>query len=438
MTSFAVEGSDLKAMIKIARKRPVSFAFNPGKSDAEHYLGMHRKKAAALLGKDAKNEGPGMKVAFGAAEVDGKCLNLTCERVLPALAKRIKKYLKSQKVLLNVQVMDENGTLLESDIEEGIPDDPSLQDDEPDAAADAAEAAAAPDAAPELDARAVAARITAERDRMKTLPEDQQQRLLKPLQAIIGLLKGGDIAKAAAGTDKIAAAIDQMLGAAQPAAEPAAAPGGDLQALAKRLKELRDQFGQIADPDILAKLTKALKTATETLRAKQLDLAASQIDKIEKALKSLGVGADAAAPQAADDPAARAREETGIAQGTVKKRAFLMTRWQKIPGELKAEIAKLQASMALDVPEEDPDSLTASIQSSLDDFCEEMQDALDEAINAGDPGYSKSVKLIGEFKKRVQSDKLIQHIKNNPFDGGADVEPVLMSALDEMQQTLSA
>ena len=50
MGDFAVEGSELKKMVKLARKEPVSFAFNPGKSEEDAYCGMHRTKPASRPG----------------------------------------------------------------------------------------------------------------------------------------------------------------------------------------------------------------------------------------------------------------------------------------------------------------------------------------------------------------------------------------------------
>lgn len=136
--------------------------------------------------------------------------------------------------------------------------------------------------------------------------------------------------------------------------------------------------------------------------------------------------------------AEEARAETGIAAGTVKKRAFLATRWQKIPGEMKVQVDRLRAEMMADVPEENPAQLADSVQASLDAFCEKMQDSLDSAINAGDPGFTSSIGLIDDFRSWVENDKLIQHLKINPFDQSADVEPVLLGALDEMKSVLAA
>lgn len=144
------------------------------------------------------------------------------------------------------------------------------------------------------------------------------------------------------------------------------------------------------------------------------------------------------APDSEEQARAEALEKTGIAEGTVRKRAFLMTRWRQIPAELKAEIDRLKDAMIEHVPEEDPADLAKSMQAKLDEFCVEMQDALDDAINAGDPGYKKSVALIDTFRVQVSSDPLVQHIMDNPFEGGTDIETVLLTAFDDMQKELAA
>lgn len=128
MGEFQVSGPELKKLVNVMRKQPISFAFNPAKKVEDDYLGLHRTKPPKTLGREAKDEGEGEKCAFGTAQVEGKILSLTCERIIPALAKKLKRYLKSQKVNLNVQVFDESGNLLETDIED-LPDDPEMDDD---------------------------------------------------------------------------------------------------------------------------------------------------------------------------------------------------------------------------------------------------------------------------------------------------------------------
>lgn len=68
-------------------------------------------------------------------------MSLTCLREVPTLAKRMKKLLRTNKINLNVQVLDKNRNVIDSDIEEmdegtwfNEPDDPTddKEDDEDD------------------------------------------------------------------------------------------------------------------------------------------------------------------------------------------------------------------------------------------------------------------------------------------------------------------
>lgn len=128
MGEFQVSGSELKKLVNVMRKQPISFAFNPAKKIDDDYFGLHRTKPAKTIGREAKDEGEGDKYAFGTAKVEGKILSLTCERVIPSLAKKLKRYLKSQKVMLNVEVLDASGNVLESDIED-LPDDAEMEEE---------------------------------------------------------------------------------------------------------------------------------------------------------------------------------------------------------------------------------------------------------------------------------------------------------------------
>jgi len=132
MDEFQVEGAALKKLISAAKANPVGFGFNPGKAVLEGYLAMHRKKSPKALGKDAKESGTSPKAAYGMLSVQGRLVVLQCERVVPGLAMKLKKYLGLQKLTFNVQVLDENGAVLEADIEEGLPEDPEFADDSQD------------------------------------------------------------------------------------------------------------------------------------------------------------------------------------------------------------------------------------------------------------------------------------------------------------------
>ena len=226
MADIGSKGAELKALVAMARKRAVYFAYCPGNDVKEDVFAMDRKKKPAALARDAKVEGTGSKVCFGSASVSGKVMSLTCIKEIPQVAKRLKKFLKSEKVKLNVVVLDESGNVLEEDVEVFEDDGTS---DEGNGAADAvATEPAAADVggdAPEAKARdakadmlkAIKARAAAVQAAIQEKPATVQGPLVKAFKGVIAALKSGDLATAEAVLTKIERALDSM-----PAADRAA------------------------------------------------------------------------------------------------------------------------------------------------------------------------------------------------------------------------
>lgn len=115
---FPVAADKLRKLIKKSRQMPISFGFNAGTSDDDdEYLAAHARKAPEILGKIAKTEGAGNKSAYGTFVAEGSEIHLTCFQTIPQLAKKFKKYLKVNKITLNVVVMDPDGNIIDSDVE---------------------------------------------------------------------------------------------------------------------------------------------------------------------------------------------------------------------------------------------------------------------------------------------------------------------------------
>jgi hypothetical protein len=121
-----------------------------------------------------------------------------------------------------------------------------------------------------------------------------------------------------------------------------------------------------------------------------------------------------------------------IAEGTVEKRKFLITRFQQIPAELRAELAKLRAEIEKNHPDEDAAELTDAMEENLNSIVEGLQGEIDDAITAGD------MSLIKGLKARVTSDELIAHLLANPFVNGTKFQSALTDALDEIEAKLVA
>lgn len=195
MSDYALKGAELKKILENSKNGPVSFGFNPGKSIDDTYFGLHKTKPKKALGEAAKKEGKSKKFTFGTAQVVENTLRLTCEQALPQMAKQVKKYLKSQKVALDVEILDASGNVLESDVGEDLADDGSVSDGDSNAALEQAE----------LDKR-----LKVLAGFIKSLPKDLTLKLAKPFQQAVASAKAGDIKGAKERVDRIQAVTDKI------------------------------------------------------------------------------------------------------------------------------------------------------------------------------------------------------------------------------------
>lgn len=109
MSEFQTEGGELKKLVKLARSKSMSFAFCPGAGEDEPLFCIHRRKKPDILGKVLRKESGQTKVAYGMVAAEGKTLNMTCERLVPGMSKKLKKYFRAQKLPLDVIVLDQDG-----------------------------------------------------------------------------------------------------------------------------------------------------------------------------------------------------------------------------------------------------------------------------------------------------------------------------------------
>jgi len=414
MSEFGVAGGELKKMIKVAKKGPIPFGFNPGKNEEEAYLGMHRTKAPAMLGKDAKESGEGGKFSFGTAKVEGKVLQLTCQRELPGMAKRLKKYLKSQKVMLNVEILNADGELLESDIEEDLPDDPDLMDDDEQGAPPAAPppmpeapVAAAPqepvaepqEAAP--DASAVTKRLGAIRGRIQALPPESASRVVKPFQQVVEMLKAGEVDRAAAGADKLEAALTTLENAAPVAAAQPAAPTDDvpppppppdpqLLKLGQMVKLFRDRAAQVQDAQRRTTIDGALDKVDEFLKAGEVEKAMGLLKKLQDAFKNI----EAAAGQSAASPTGPVATPTDTApDGPEQPASADEQKWA-------SEFARLERRVL--------DAMSGILVQNVEALRQQWKWA---TTNAADGAYDKALAVLPQIEAMLEAGRT---------DGGDD------------------
>lgn len=271
MAEKSLRGPDLKKTLKLARKLPLNFAYCPGGGEDEDFLLIDRKKKPDVLGRTARGEGIGTKLAFGQLTLTGKVVSLQCDKVLAGLAKKIKKYLRFEKAPLNVVVLDADGNILEEDIED-LPDDPEMEGD------DAAEETGGAEAG---DSALIAAgeRFAALRAEVAALPEDRAAKLVQALRGVAGALKAEDAAGADAAMDKIAAAVEKLAAAPGPS-------GAAMDQLRKVAEVLQGGIAALAPGSVQDKLAGAHGLLMTHIEAGDAGKAAATAKKIQGALKN--------------------------------------------------------------------------------------------------------------------------------------------------------
>lgn len=336
MSASGMTKADLQPLLKLARKQPVAFAFNPGKSDNEHYFNMDRRKNPAVLGKVAKTEGPGVKFSFGTVEIDGKLLNLTCEKTLPAMAKKVKKYLKSLKISLNVQVLDASGNVIDSDVED-LPDDETVDD-----------------GIQKVDLSSLTQRLSDLETRLGIVPPEPAAKIRPLLPKVEEYIQAGDADKAEAVLSKLEAATAKLpsgkTGAQpSPVTAPTALSDGKT-APVKRINALKGRIGLVEDAAQREKLMVVLKSAAAAFKEGDLKKAGALLDRLDMALSNIASKQppDQAKEAVAPPPPAPDQEKMALARkikaikghiGLVERddqRERLMKELAKAAGRFKA------------------------------------------------------------------------------------------------------
>lgn len=248
---FPLTGDALKKIVKKSRAMPVAFGFNPGTTDEDdEYLAAHVRKKPEMLGKLALHEGAGTKTAFGTFQVVSNEVHLTCQRTLPQFAKKFKRYLKRFKINLNVQVMDPDGNVIDTDVEtltewfdeddgEGaVPEEAVTEAAEGDAAQEAIDDA--PD--PALDPGELAARLRAMQPDLAKVPANLAERVTTGFAGAVALVKAGRLAEAESAISKLEMVMARLALMARSAeAAPPAGPAPD-----PRLPKLREAVARLA------------------------------------------------------------------------------------------------------------------------------------------------------------------------------------------------
>ena len=487
MGEFALEGDELKKLIKVAKKRPIAFAFSPGSGDDDAIFALHRKRKPDILGKAVKKEGEGSKIAYGLCEVQGKNMTLTCERECPQLAKRLKRWLKAQKAPHNVICFDESGNQIDSDVED-LPDDPMYDEPGVDDEEDEDDAGQGG-----LDAKELEARLRKITQEAAALPPEKNKQLLAALKSAVTALKGGNLPTVKNTLDAVEQAMGKMAGG--PSKE-------DLQ----RQRDLAAELGKCRKdmagrPDI-EKLQIVWDMAAKMVKAQDFGRAQQTLEKLKEALAK----APAASPeetlwqqkglphiQAANEAikaghgdvsrlqAAVAYAMEAAASGDFKKAMATAERlakaiqqleasgdtrneaertvdanvvpfrqarvlWSKAKAKLNSELSKLQSEIikaCAGIPElSGVENDTKILFSYLEALDERLEDQLDELINAESSEARNKLKdvcrkTIREYLGELESE-FFRDVDNNNGFTKVQVRATAVAALNEVERQLAA
>ena len=373
MAYTPVESEELRKQVMMGKKRPMNLAYNPGPQGADLLI-IDRIKAPEVIGRIAKKQGDGTKVAYGVFELEGKILRLTASQVLPGLAKRLRKYLKTLDLSFRIEVLDLDGSLIETEDDETGP----VED---------AEATSQPPETATADSERKAALTKGLKDAQTPIAAlgASGADLKKTAAAIVGLIKAGDLDKAEKALDLLQRGIDkaqkgQAAQAKDASAESKTAPTKVVLARVAALKSNMDDL-----PEADAKAVRShLKQALELLSAKdvagaeaRLALAENthnaatekRVDDKEGAPETVDPAKqkwDAAAPQLQSRVDAALKSKTGDTAAIL--RAFDYAKSQAEAGNHASALKAATTTMALLKDAADaPDARVAEAQDSTAD-----------------------------------------------------------------------
>ncbi len=434
MAGMKTEGEELKKLLKLGRKRPLPFGFCIGPSDEDHLLIIHRKRKPAMLGKAARAEGLGSKIAFGMLAVSGRLVTLTCEREAPALAKKMKRFLIRQKLKLNVLVLDAAGRELESDIED-LEEDPGWNRDDQDAGDDlqtpkvaAGDTPAGP-AVGDGHRATLVSRLKAIQPGVMAAKGEQGEKLKRVLTLAAAHLKAGDLAKAA----QSIAALEKALapsGSRDPAPENKAKPAATTPAtpavgpaeLVPRLDAARKAIAEL-DDTIAAKLNKAVFIVSRLIAAQDYAKAHATLQKITQALSRHS-------PEARNDthpePVAASRA------AWLRSRQTLSRGLQKLKEAIDAGTSDVPAlegvSARSAIPFDHARALDARLEKTLEKLTRASDDTEREQLRA------QALGLVEEYRAELDRP-FFTAVDDNGF-ANTDLRAMALAALKQVRAAL--
>lgn len=415
--SMKTTGEELKKLVKMGMKRPMPFGFCPSAGDDDNVLIIHPTKEPEFLGKVARKESEGTKIAYGTFTLTGKTLMVTCQRELSGLAYSLKRHLILERLPLMIEILDLEGNVLEANIEpvgedtgledvDDIDDDDLTGDDEIGAAIDAA----ALEDDPILDPAALAARLAAVKSGVDGSGPGAQAKLSAVMAAAIAAIKAGALSRA----DTAIAAIEAALDRAQ-----AASGTADPAAMIARISATKDQFSALTE-ERRAQITPLLNKAALAVKDADLATAGTIMDAVETAIAAeLNDASDAAKWHET-----AAKLEVAVAATLKADRgdtSAIAAAWAS--ARTKAEAGDFAAALAI------APHLTSLMTSARDG-------AEPDPATTGD-ALARSRRIWGDARRRLHAE--IEKLKPAPPAASSGTPIDHINAFDDgLEQTLKA
>jgi hypothetical protein len=148
------------------------------------------------------------------------------------------------------------------------------------------------------------------------------------------------------------------------------------------------------------------------------------------------------------DSAARKAASSSDVQATIPehivedRKKFLLSRWQAAVQSAHVEIQKLISPIADQVPDENPQELIAAITEHLDEFVDDLNNAILGAQSASSSDIrplDQAMQAIQSYRQRIASDEVLALLDQAKSSLGTDVKvsQQLLTAIDELESRLA-
>lgn len=422
--------AELDKLIKKTRQKPLPYGLCLGKKPEDNVMCLDLLKTGEVLMRRAKADGDTAKVTFGEAFLEGKVLTLSVHgKMLPGLAKNMKKFMQSTGKKLKVVILGPNGEILEQVEEDDEGNDDVIStsvEENPEPEVATPEEQVDPLAA---DWKAVQAKLT---NPVQVFSNGDDPRAAEVAKAWQGAL-----AAAESGNFKVAMAVATKLAPIVTAAPTASETQEDDPYQAQWEKA----FGPLSalyekamknNPENASQLRAAWAMAGEKADAGDYQTAMTVIARLKPRLD------EAAAATASG-------QEAEVPKDVV---AFQKSRilWAGTRNKMISEMAKLEAAIAQqcagDEALQEVVNEVGSLTKRLEVFDANLEDILDQITNT--PEGDARTKLKKEAEAAIQQyqnhldDPFFADVDNNNGFANVSVAASAIKSLDSIAKVLAA